>query len=77
MAEGMEPEEAAFQVIKWIADHTRRPSLLNGRGEPNFNVIMYALRKDGAFGGAIMRGNRKFATHDGEKLTMVPLRPLY
>ncbi|MHC5027164.1 MAG: N(4)-(beta-N-acetylglucosaminyl)-L-asparaginase [Planctomycetota bacterium] len=77
MADGMEPEEAAFQVVKWIADHTKRPSLLNAEGEPNFNVIMYALRKDGAVGGAIMRGGNAFAVHDGVEAKRVRLRPLF
>ncbi|MHC5002586.1 MAG: N(4)-(beta-N-acetylglucosaminyl)-L-asparaginase [Planctomycetota bacterium] len=65
MAEGVDPTEACLKVLKWIADHTRRPELLNDRGEPNFNVVMYALRKDGVFGSACMRGRRNFAYHDG------------
>ena len=65
MAEGDEPTEACLKVLRWIADHTRRPELLNDRGEPNFNVVMYAIRKDGVFGSACMRGRRSFAYADG------------
>lgn len=65
MANGDEPAEACLKVLKWIADHTRRHDLRNERGEPNFNVVMYAVRKDGAYGAACMRGRRNFAVHDG------------
>ncbi len=68
MANGDSPTDACLKVLKWIADHTHRHDLLNGRGEPNFNVIMYALRKDGAYGSACMRRGsrpRNFAVHDG------------
>ncbi len=65
MAEGDDATEACLKVLRWIADHTRRPALLNDRGEPNFNVVMYAIRKDGAMGSACMRGRRQYAYHDG------------
>jgi len=55
MAEGVEPAEACLRALKWIADHTKRPDLLNDRREPNFQVTFYALRKDGAYGSAAMR----------------------
>jgi len=32
------------------------PRLRNEQGNPNFGVKFYALRKDGEFGGAQMRG---------------------
>ncbi|MHC4992613.1 MAG: N(4)-(beta-N-acetylglucosaminyl)-L-asparaginase [Planctomycetota bacterium] len=67
MAEGQEPTEACLNVLKWISDHTKRSELLNDRGEPRFNVVMYALRKDGQFGAACMRKGGKFAYHDGTK----------
>ena len=68
MANGDDPTEACLKVLKWIADHTRRHDLLNSKGQPNFNVVMYALRKDGAYGSACMRRGsraRNFAVHNG------------
>lgn len=66
MARGDDPTEACLKALKWIAAHTRRSSLKNERGEPNFGCTFYALRKDGVFGSATMRGrNVKFAVHDG------------
>ena len=71
MANGVEPTEACLKVLKWIADHTKQKYLLNDKGEPNFGVTFYALRKDGAYGSATMRrekdrrNSERFAVHDG------------
>lgn len=70
MANGIEPSQACLNVLKWIADHTKRKALLDERARPNFDVTMYALRKDGVYGSATMRTApgeepRRFAVHDG------------
>jgi N4-(beta-N-acetylglucosaminyl)-L-asparaginase len=73
MANGLDPTAACLKVLEWIADHTKQHFLLNAKGEPNFGVTFYALRKDGAFGCAKMRREKenkektanKFAIHDG------------
>lgn len=67
MEEGMTPEEACLFVLRHIASRTKRKDLLNSRGEPNFNVTMYALRKDGMVGSACLRpgGSYAFATPEG------------
>ena len=77
MGEGLDPTEACLKVLKWIADHTKRHDLLNARGEPNFNVIMYALRKDGAYGSAAMRKGRSFVVHDGTRAGTEPCGYLF
>jgi N4-(beta-N-acetylglucosaminyl)-L-asparaginase len=66
MEEGMTPEEACVFVLRHIASRTKRPFLLNDRGEPNFNVTMYALRKDGMVGSACMRQGGSFASFTPE-----------
>ena len=66
MADGLGPTEACLKALKWIADHTRRHDLVNDRGEPNFNVVFYALRKDGACGSAAMHKERSFTVADAE-----------
>jgi len=68
MADGLEPTEACFRVLKWIADHTKRRVLLNDKGQPNFQVVMYALRKDGACGSASLRKGGSFTVHDGTEV---------
>ncbi len=77
MGAGLDPTEACLKVLKWIADHTKRHDLLNARGEPNFNVIMYALRKDGAYGSAAMRKGRSFVVHDGTRAGTEPCGYLF
>ncbi|RMH30893.1 MAG: asparaginase [Planctomycetota bacterium] len=64
MEEGMTPEEACLFVLRHIADRTKRRDLLDANGRPNFNVTMYALRKDGMVGSACMLpgGSYAFAT---------------
>ncbi len=61
MENGLSPTEACLAVMKRIADRTKQKRLLNERGEPNFGVTLYALRKDGAYGSALMRGRGNFA----------------
>ena len=77
MADGLEPTEACLRVLEWIARHTKRPDLLGPRGEPSFQVVMYALRKDGAYGAAAMRPGGKFIIHDGAEARTEPCVALF
>ncbi len=52
MQRGLTPTEACVAVLKKIVDRSRRQKRLFHRGRPAFNVRMYAIRKDGAFGSA-------------------------
>jgi len=76
MENGLSPTEACLTVMKRIADRTKQKRLLNERGEPNFNVVLYALRKDGAYGSAVMRGNRSFAVTTSEGTRLEQCMPL-
>lgn len=65
MADGKSPTEACLAVLKEIADRSRKQKrLVDGNGRPNFNVKLYAVRKDGAYGGAAMLGENRFAVCD-------------
>ncbi len=64
MERGATPTEACLGVLERIAKKTKRPDLLADDGRPNFNVTMYALRKDGAYGSACMRPGGSFAVRD-------------
>ncbi len=77
MDDGLEPEEACLKVCKWIADHTKRRALLNDRGEPNYQVVMYALRKDGVYGAASLRKGGTYSVHDGGGARKVACRYLF
>lgn len=77
MRNGDEPAEACVKVLKWIADHTKRADLLNQRGEPNFDVKLYAVRKDGVYGSASMRKGGTFAVADAAGARIEPCAFLY
>ncbi len=66
MANGKDPTEACLAVLKKVADRVRRQRrLVDERGRPNFNLVLYAVRKDGAYGSACMIEGREFAVDDG------------
>ncbi|TDJ54943.1 MAG: asparaginase [Planctomycetota bacterium] len=77
MDDGLEPTKACLKVLTWIADHTKRRVLLNGRGEPAFQVTLYALRKDGVYGAASMRKGASYSVHEGTKPRKVRCRYLF
>jgi N4-(beta-N-acetylglucosaminyl)-L-asparaginase len=62
---GMSPAEAVLDVLGRIARQTVDPRLRDARGRPGFDVILYALRKDGAHAAASLRKGRKYAVNDG------------
>lgn len=66
MEMGDDPREACLSVLKMIADRTRSRRLLDAKGRPDFNVTLYALRKDGVFGSASLREGGTFAVSDRE-----------
>jgi len=66
MGAGDHPTDACLAVCKRIADRTRLSRLKRPDGRPNFNVVLYAVRKDGAYGSACMWGGRQFAVADSK-----------
>lgn len=74
MEAGLSPTEACLKVAKRVADHTREKRLLNEKGLPRFNVLYYALRKDGAWGGASLWSGGKMAVCDeqGPRTVEIP-----
>lgn len=65
MEAGDHPTDACLHALRLIAKKTTSPRHLDDKGRPNFNVIFYALRKDGAYGAACMHESRVFAVSDG------------
>jgi N4-(beta-N-acetylglucosaminyl)-L-asparaginase len=63
MGRGMTPTEACLAVLRKVAQNTRERRLLDAEGKPNFDLTLYALRKDGAYGSANMLGNARFTVH--------------
>lgn len=78
MENGLTPTEACLAVLKRMADRTRQKRLLDEQGRPNYQVVFYAVRKDGAYGGACMRSPaRQFAVNDGETNRLVDCAALF
>ncbi|HED53639.1 MAG TPA: hypothetical protein ENJ00_05495, partial [Phycisphaerales bacterium] len=77
MDNGMGPTEACLAVLKRIADRTKQHRLLDGKGRPNYQVTMYAMRKDGAYGSACMRPGGSFAVCTGEGPRRLPSVALF
>ncbi|KAA0214190.1 MAG: asparaginase [Leptolyngbya sp. PLA3] len=65
MGEGRAPTEACLHALKRVADRTREKRLLTDKGQPNFGLVLYALRKDGAYGCASLHPGFRYAVHDG------------
>lgn len=72
MEHGAAPVDACLAVLKRIVDRTREKRLLDARGRPAFNVCVYALRKDGAYGSAAIYKGSDFAIHDGRENRRMP-----
>ena len=70
MQMGDHPRDACLYALQHIADKTKAERLLDDRGRPSFNVVFYALRKDGEHAAACFRGRRDYAvaTAAGAKL---------
>lgn len=78
MGRGMDPTQACLEVLKKIArNSTRQKRLVGEDGRPNFNVTMYALRKDGVFGSAAMRPGASFTVADAQGARKVKCASLY
>ncbi|MCB9845134.1 MAG: N(4)-(beta-N-acetylglucosaminyl)-L-asparaginase [Phycisphaeraceae bacterium] len=74
MEAGRSPGDACAQAIERMVARTRRPALLDGHGRPNFNVTLYALRADGAFGSASIWSGYRFAVCMAERARLLPTR---
>lgn len=66
MGLGLSPTDACLRVLRSIVSNSKRQKrLMRDAERPGFNVVMYALRKDGAYGSAAMFPGAKFAVADG------------
>jgi N4-(beta-N-acetylglucosaminyl)-L-asparaginase len=53
------------------------PRLRNKKGEPDFGLKFYLLRKDGLHGGVTMRGPATFSVTDEKGTRLEPCTSLY
>jgi N4-(beta-N-acetylglucosaminyl)-L-asparaginase len=76
MRAGATPAEACLEALGRVARRTEA-RLRDAQGYPNFGLILYALRKDGVFGGASLRGTATMAVHDGTQARLVDLPGIF
>jgi N4-(beta-N-acetylglucosaminyl)-L-asparaginase len=58
MRRGAHPKDAGMTALRRIKSNTVEKRLLNGRGEPNFNINFYAVNKKGEHAGVTMYGGQ-------------------
>ena len=63
MRGGASPGDACMEVIRRIAAHVVDRRLLNEQRQPNFDVKLYALAKDGRFAAASIWSGARFAVY--------------
>jgi len=78
MRRGLHPKDAIIETCKRIAATSiRDPKRRRADGKTSFNVLFYAVRKDGEFaGGSIYPGGR-MAVHDGDSARIIRFDPLF
>ena len=76
MRRGMSPKDAGLEACRRIKSNTMEKRLLNGRGEPNFNINFYALNAKGEYAGVSMYPGAMFAVCTEAGPQTVPCEPL-
>jgi N4-(beta-N-acetylglucosaminyl)-L-asparaginase len=72
MRTGMSPLEACRYALERIIETTTEPHLLREDGHPKFDVVFYAVAKDGRYGSASMWSGAKFAVFANGKNRIEP-----
>lgn len=63
MRNGATPEQAALKTLERMV-HMTEPRLLDDKGRPRYDIQVYAVAKDGRYGGAGMYEGASFAVCD-------------
>lgn len=76
MKAGRSPQDACLMAMQRVADHTES-RLRDKNGRPEFDLKLYALAKNGRYGGASMWSGGQFAVHDGTSARLVDCQHLF
>jgi N4-(beta-N-acetylglucosaminyl)-L-asparaginase len=78
MRRGMSPKDAGMEALKRIKANTVEKRLLNGKGNPNFNIRFFVLNKKGEYAGVSMyrAGETKYAVCTENGARALELEPL-
>lgn len=77
MGKGMTPNEACMEIVKRVVAHNKEKRHKRADGRPDFSIKFYALRKDGAYGGASLNPGGTMAVHDGTEAKVVKIASLF
>lgn len=66
MERGLTPSEACLEVAGDIVRRTKEKRLRDAKGRVNFDVKLYAVRKDGAYGAASIMPGGRYAVCDAK-----------
>ena len=74
----MSPKDAGMEALKRIRTNTIEKRLLNGKGNPNFNIRFFVLNKKGEYAGVSMyrAGETQYAVCTENGARAVELEPL-
>ena len=67
MRHAMTPAEAVRDVLKRIVRQTVDPRLQTVDGRPDFDVMLYAVKKNGQYAAGSIWSGRTFAVNNGKK----------
>jgi N4-(beta-N-acetylglucosaminyl)-L-asparaginase len=79
MRRGRHPKDAGLEACRRIQQNTVEKRLLNGRGEPSFNVSFYVINARGEYAGVAIYApteRSQFAVCDEKGGRLEPLEPL-
>jgi N4-(beta-N-acetylglucosaminyl)-L-asparaginase len=78
MRRGMSPKDAGMEALRRIKSNTAESRLLNGKGNPNFNIRFFVLNKQGETAGVAMyhAGETKYALCGENGASSPELEPL-
>jgi N4-(beta-N-acetylglucosaminyl)-L-asparaginase len=78
MRRGMSPKDAGMEALNRIKANTVEKRLLNGKGNPNFNIRFFVLNKKGEYAGVSMyrAGETQYAVCTENGARAVELEPL-
>jgi N4-(beta-N-acetylglucosaminyl)-L-asparaginase len=76
MRNGAAPEQAALKTLERMV-HMTEPRMLDERGRPRYDIQVYALAKDGRFGGATMYDGASLAVCDDKGPRLEKCAALY
>ena len=68
MRSGMSPLDAGLESLRRVAEKTVPAKRVGGdaAGDPNFDLQLFLLARDGSYAGVAMRGEKKFAVSDSD-----------